>query len=80
MPAFDGDLGFRFRAKSKTEVQITRDGKMVTVLRATSAIDFLAEADGASESDQQQMMARVTGNYKRGNERAAANHPRNRKY
>jgi hypothetical protein len=76
---FDGDLGFRFRQKSREEVQISRNGKVVTTLRGSDAIDFLADAEGADDNDQQQIMARVTGNYKRGNERTAANHPRNRK-
>ena len=35
---------------------------------------FLAEVD---EGDPQEVMARWTGNYRRGNERTAKNHPRN---
>jgi hypothetical protein len=42
------------------------------------AKEFLAELVGAGEEEIQQEMARLTGNYKRGNERTAANHPRNR--
>lgn len=34
--------------------------------------------DDAAADDEQQLMARVTGNYKRGNERVAREHPRNR--
>ena len=34
-------------------------------------------AETASESDVQQFLARLTGNYKRGNERLAGRHPRN---
>jgi hypothetical protein len=45
------------------------------VLRGPRAQEFLAEVEGA---DEQQVMARWTGNYKRGNERAARDHPRNR--
>ena len=41
--------------------------------------EFLAEAEDGSESDLQQTMARLTGNYKRGNERLASQHPRNRR-
>lgn len=35
-------------------------------------------ADALPDAALQQLMARVTGNYKRGNERTAADHPRNR--
>jgi hypothetical protein len=30
-------------------------------------------------ADEQELMARVTGNYRRGNERASRDHPRNRR-
>lgn len=40
------------------------------------AARFLAEAE---TSDPQLVMARWTGNYKRGNERTARHHPRNRR-
>jgi len=39
---------------------------------------LLLEIDGADADEQQQIMARVTGNYRRGNERLAKNHPHNR--
>ena len=32
-----------------------------------------------SDAEQQQLVARLTGNYKRGNERTAAQHQRNRR-
>jgi hypothetical protein len=38
----------------------------------------LVPLDEVTEGDPQQVMARVTGNYKRGNERTAGNNPRNR--
>jgi hypothetical protein len=47
-------------------------------LRGRQAQAFLAEIESADEADLQQLMARLTGNYKRGNERSAKNHPRNR--
>ena len=43
--------------------------------KAAAFLDELAEG---SEADGQQLMARLTGNYKRGNERQAQGHPRNR--
>jgi hypothetical protein len=71
------DLGFRFQLRKNGDVFITRAQRAVTTLRGQAAADFAAEVSGASLFDQQQVMARVTGNYKRGNERNAVNHPRN---
>ena len=56
------------------EVIITHHGRKATTLRGTSAQKFLADLRTA---DPQELMARVTGNYRRGNERTAKNHPRN---
>ncbi len=53
-------------------------GRLASTLRGRDASDFLDELQGAEVEAQQQLMARLTGNYKRGNERAAAQHPRNR--
>ena len=75
----DEGFGFSFRAKKGGDVSILRNGKVVTVLRDASARNFLAEIREAPLPEQQQLMARATGNYKRGNERLAASHPRNRR-
>jgi hypothetical protein len=74
----DGDLGFRHRTAKGGEVFIHHRGRLATTLRAAAAEAFLTEIDGASFAEQQQLMARLTGNYRRGNERTAKNHPRNR--
>lgn len=71
------DLGFSFHVTKAAEVAIRRGGRPVTVLRGTKAREFIAEIRGLTDASRQQVMARVTGNYKRGNERAAARHPRN---
>ena len=73
-----GDLGFTFRAAKNGEVFVHHRGKLATTLRGEAAADFLADIGGADHEEQQQIMARVTGNYRRGNERLAKNHPRNR--
>jgi hypothetical protein len=44
------------------------------VLRGQAAARFLDEVE---RGDDQELMARVTGNYRRGNERTAKQHPRN---
>jgi hypothetical protein len=36
-----------------------------------------AELEAGDDDDAQELMARVTGNYRRGNERTAKQHPRN---
>ena len=72
------DLGFTFRATKNGEVFLHHRGKLATTLRGEAAAEFLADIDGADADEQQQIMARATGNYRRGNERLAKNHPRNR--
>jgi hypothetical protein len=61
------------------DVQVMHHGRLASTLRGRDAADFLAEMHGADEASQQHAMARLTGNYKRGNERLAAAHPRNRR-
>ena len=72
-------LGFTYRATKNGMVMISRHGKVVTHLSADTGREFLVEVENASFSEQQMLMARVTGNYKHGNERLAASHPRNRR-
>lgn len=66
--------GFEFTVRRDGEVLITHHGRAATVLRGTKAAKFLDAVDG----DPQGVMARVTGNYKRGNERQA-NHTKRRR-
>lgn len=66
--------GFDYRTRGD-EVVVTHHGKVATTLRGDAASRFLAEVESG---DAQLVMARVTGNYRRGNERVARNHPRNR--
>jgi hypothetical protein len=73
------DLGFTFRRLKSGEVEILHQGRRASALRGRDAIEFLTEAESSSTSDMQQLMARVTGNYKHGNERIASHHPRNRR-
>lgn len=57
-------------------VVVTHNGTTATTLRGWRATEFLSDVEGGA--DVQELLARLTGNYKRGNERTAANHPRNR--
>jgi len=76
--ASDNDLGFSYLATKRGEVFLRHRGRWAATLRGTAASDFLLEAQGVGFAEQQQIMARVTGNYRRGNERLAKSHPRNR--
>jgi hypothetical protein len=73
------DLGFSYRSRKNGDVEILHHGRVATTLRGRDAHDFLSEAPDSASADAQQLMARLTGNYKRGNERLAGAHPRNRK-
>ena len=71
--------GFEYDVRRDGEIVITHHGKRATVLRGPRAQEFIAEVEGApDELSAQQVMARWTGNYKRGNERTARAHPCNR--
>lgn len=66
------DLGFSYRTTKGGVVHISRHGQDVATLRAGSAARFISRAEGASDEAVQQLCARATGNYRRGNEAHAA--------
>jgi hypothetical protein len=72
------DLGFRIRERKGGDVEVLHHERVAATLRGREAEDFLAEVGDEMDADAQQFMARLTGNFKRGNERLASNHPRNR--
>lgn len=72
------DLSFTYQGTQGGDVLIRRGGCIVTHLRNDAARQFIVDVDGACFEEQQLLMARVTGNYKRGNERRAEEHPRRR--
>ncbi len=53
-------------------VEIRHHGRLAATLRKAAATAFL---DDVARGDPQQVMARVTGNYKRGNERSTRHRP-----
>ena len=61
-----GDLGFSYEAGRPDEIVISRHGVPVTTLRGEAAKRFESRI---GDGDPQQLMARITGDYKRGNER-----------
>ena len=58
--------GFDYTTRKNGEVLITHFGRLAVVLRGAKAERFLEQIES---QDDQMLMARVTGNYKRGNER-----------
>jgi antitoxin (DNA-binding transcriptional repressor) of toxin-antitoxin stability system len=65
--------GFEYIVRGE-EVVILHRGRPATTLRGRRAADFLEDVEAG---DPQELMARLTGNYRRGNERTAKRHPRN---
>lgn len=76
-PAAAG-LGFSYTVRKSGEVELRHHGRPAGMLRGRDAADFQARAATLDEAALQQWMARLTGNYRRGNERSAAQHPRRR--
>ena len=55
------------------DIVITHHGRRAATLRGVRAEEFIDDVRGSSD---QELMARLTGNYKRGNERQGRDHPR----
>lgn len=72
------DLGFTYRRRKNGEVELLHDGRLASTLRGGDAAGFLGDVERIDDAGAQQLMARLTGNYIRGNERRASQHPRNR--
>lgn len=72
MPAPDG---FSYEVRRDGTVSISHHGRPAAILRGARAAEFLADVE---DDDGQELMARLTGHYKHGNERLARRHPRNR--
>ncbi len=66
--------GFSYEVRD-ADVIISHHGKPASTLRGAAAARFLRDLENG---DPQRLMARMTGNYKRGNERMGKSHPRNR--
>ncbi len=67
--------GFSWTRRKSGDVVIEHRGRRAAILRGRKAEDFLDDVGGG---DDQELLARVTGHYKHGNEREGRNHPRNR--
>ena len=73
------DLGFSYRRLKTGELEVMHRGRRAGTLGGRDAEDFLTELQDLGSAGEQQLMARITGNYKHGNERLAGQHQRNRR-
>ena len=60
---------FTYRANKDGKVFISWEGKQVTILKGKPAQKFLKKIENADHLEAQLLMAKATGNFKRGNER-----------
>jgi hypothetical protein len=63
------DEHFSYLTRADGTIVVRYRGAPVTLLRGRAADRFTTRLDGADAAAAQQLMARVTGNFKRGNER-----------
>jgi hypothetical protein len=63
------DDPFDYRETKSGQVMISRGGRVVTTLGGAKAAALLGLLEGADDATVQLRLAKVTGNYKRGNER-----------
>ena len=74
MPGVDkrnilNDEIFTYRVNKDSKVFISWHGKQVTILKGTQAQKFISRIKGLGHKEAQLVMAKATGNFKRGNER-----------
>lgn len=63
------DGAFDFVARKDGTVVVSYHGRPVTTLRGKQAARFVGRVENLAPREAQLLMARVTGNFKRGNER-----------
>lgn len=62
---------FSYRITKDKKVFISWHGKQVTTLSGRNAEAFITDINDAEEKEAQLIMAKATGNFKRGNEKTA---------
>lgn len=72
--AYPEDEVFTYTITKGPKVMIYYHGKQVTILQGNQANRFIEKMDRANARESQQIMAKATGNFKRGNERAGKEH------
>lgn len=69
---------FSWKKGKNNKLFICFNGKEVMVLKEQKAQKLLEELIDSSEEEEQYLLARITGNFKRGNEKLAKFNPKNR--
>jgi hypothetical protein len=72
------DRPFTCTARKDGSIDISHEGRSIMVVTGAEAARLARKLAGASAEEVQMALAKITGNFKRGNERIAANHVRNR--
>ena len=60
---------FEWRVTADRRVLVSRGGKQVVVVAGARGAKLSAQLETADEEQAQQLLARATGNYRRGNEK-----------
>jgi len=63
------DNPFDWRTTKDGQLHVSRGGRTVTTIRGAAAAKLLGRLERAGDEEAQHLLARATGNYKRGNER-----------
>ena len=69
---------FAYAIRKDGTVAVSYRGRQIVIVGGKDAARLLARLQGASAEAVQLALAKITGNFKHGNERQAASHQRNR--
>lgn len=69
LPAGLADDPFDYRVTTAGRVRISRGGRLVTTVAGADGAKLATRLADADDARTQHLLARATGNYKRGNER-----------
>jgi hypothetical protein len=64
-------VGFSYQSTGNSLVRIFHHGQLAATLARAAATKFLQKTLTAGEEELQLLMAKATGNYKRGNEKSS---------
>jgi hypothetical protein len=65
---------FHYQETKSRKVLLFWHGRRIKILAGKAARDFLAKINGLNEEEEQLLMGKKTGNFKRGNERQGKLH------
>lgn len=66
------DEPFSYQASKEGKVLLYYRGKLVRTLDGQKATKFIAQVENTGDTEAQLIMAKITGNFKRGNEKLSA--------